>query len=49
MRLNVMIMLGVNFIKQETKNLESYEVVGKIGEIKGKAMKQIGKLIEFFR
>ena len=48
-RLNVIIMLGINFIKQETKNLNSYEVVGEIGNIKRKAMEQIGKLIKFFK
>ena len=48
-KMNVIIMLGINFIKQETKNLNSYELVGEIGNIKTKAMEQINKLIKFFK
>ena len=48
-KMNVIIMLGINFIKQETKNLNSYEIVGEIGNIKRKAMEQITKLIKFFK
>ena len=47
--LNVLIMLGVNFVKKEIKDLQPLEILEKIDIIKKKALKQLGNLTELFR
>ena len=42
-------MLGINFIKQEVKNLTTHEVLEKYDQIKMKALTQIDNLIGFFK
>ena len=46
---NVLIMLGVNFVKKEIKDLQPLEILEKIDIIKKKALEQLGNLTELFR